>query len=173
MLKISTRVLSLVFCLVLVPLANATEIKIGWVDLQKALEQTSAGKKAKKELEKAIKKKQKQLKSKESDLKKKQEDLEKKRLVLSEEVRGRKELEWQQDLIKFQELVRKSQIGLKKRERELTEPILMKLQESIKKVASQGGYTMIFEKSNQGLLWAAKGTDLTKAVLKAYEKMKK
>jgi outer membrane protein len=151
----------------------ASDIKIGYVDLQKAIQETSAGKKAKKELEKEFNAKKEELAKKEKDLKSMNDDLEKKKAVLSDEVRNKKQGELQQEMMKFQDQVRQSQMNIQKKERDLTQPILEKLQELLDKTAKAGGYTMIFEKSEQSVLWARKDADLTDDLVKAFEKNNK
>ena len=58
--------------------ARADEQKIAVVDMQKAIQTSESGKKAKAELETAFNKKKKELQSEETSLKKMQEDLQKK-----------------------------------------------------------------------------------------------
>ena len=152
--------------------AAPADVKIGYVDLQKAIQETNAGKKAKKDLEKEFNSKKDELQKKEADLKKMNEDFEKKKNVLSDDVRNKKQQELQQEMFKYRELVGQSQLNLQKREQELTKPILEKLQEVLDKVAKDAGYTMVLEKNEQSVLWAKKDVDLTDEVVKAFEKSK-
>lgn len=153
--------------------ANAQETKVGYIDMQKAIQETSAGKKAKKELEKEFNAKKTELQKKEADLKKMSEDLEKKSAALSDEAKGKKQQELQQAMMKFQQEVGESQLNIQKKERSLTEPILEKLQAAIEKVAKSGGYTMVLEKNEQSVLWAKKEIDLTDEVVKEFERTSK
>ncbi len=147
----------------------ADAAKIGYVDLQKAIQETSAGKKAKKDLEKEFNSKKADLQKKEADLKKMGDDLEKKKVALSDDVRAKKTQELQGEMMKFQREVGESQMNIQKKERDLTQPIIDKLQGSIEKVAKKDGYTMVLEKSEQSVLWAQKDADLTEAVVKDFE----
>lgn len=151
----------------------AAESKIGYVDMQKAIQETSAGKKAKNELEKEFNAKKAELQKKEKDLKKMGEDLEKKAAALSDEARTQKQQELQTEMIKFQREVGESQMAIQNKERTLTKPILEKLEAAIEKVAQAGGYSMILEKSEQSVIWAKKDLDLTSEVVKEFEKSKK
>ncbi|MCB0407851.1 MAG: OmpH family outer membrane protein [Bdellovibrionales bacterium] len=148
------------------------ETKLGYVDMQKAIQATSTGKAAKAKLEKDFNKKKKELEKMEADLKKMSEDFEKKAMVLSDDVRGKKQAELQQEMMKYQKIVGQSQLEIQKKERELTMPIVKKLRDIIQDVAKNGGYTMILEKSEQSVLWAKEDADLTNEVIKAYEKKK-
>jgi len=151
--------------------AQAADSKIGFVDMQKAIQSSAAGKKAKSELEGEFNKKKKELEKREADLKKMGEDLEKKKAVLSEEVLQKKQVEFQEEMLKYREIVNKSQVEIQKKERELTGPILEKLRKVIEKVAKEKGYALILE-NNAGILYASAENDLTDAVLKAFEKEK-
>jgi outer membrane protein len=151
----------------------AADLKIGYVDMQKAIKETSVGKKAKKELEKDFNAKKAALQKKEADLKKMNDDLEKKKVALSDDVKAKKAQELQQEMLKFQREVGESQLNIQKKERDLTQPILEKLQASLDKVAKEGGYTLVLEKNEQSVLWAKKEVDLTDAVVKEFEKTAK
>src|SRR5206468_2055931 len=107
--------------------AEAPAVKIGYIDMQKAIQSTDAGKKAKKELETEFNAKKKDLQEKEKDLKKMSEDLEKKSMVLSDEVKQKKQMEFQEEMMKYREVVGKSQMQIQEKERTLTQPILEKL----------------------------------------------
>lgn len=150
--------------------AFAADLKIGYVDMQKAIQETSAGKQAKKDLEKEFNSKKAELQKKEGDLKKMDEDLRKKATALSDEVRNKKMQELQGEAMKFQREVGESQMNIQKKERELTQPILEKLQAALDKIGKEGGYTMILERGEQSVLWAKKDLDLTDAIVKEFEK---
>ncbi|MFM6927670.1 MAG: OmpH family outer membrane protein [Bdellovibrio sp.] len=151
--------------------AAKAESKVGFVDMQKAIQSSSAGKKAKTELETEFNKKKKELEKKEADLKKMGEDIEKKKSVLSEEALGKKQAEFQEEMLKYRDVVGKSQMEIQKKERELTAPILDKMKKVIAKLAKDKGYSMVLE-NNQGVLFATPESDLTEDVIKAYEKDK-
>lgn len=167
-MKKSLLVLSL---LMTASLAQAADAKVGFVDMQKAIQTTSAGKKAKAELEGEFNKKKKELEKKEADLKKMGEDLEKKKSVLSEEALGKKQAEFQAEMMNYREIVGKSQLDIQKKERDLTAPILEKMRKVIANLAKEKGYTMVIENS-QMVLYATPDADMTEEVIKAYEKQK-
>lgn len=148
------------------------DIKIGYVDMQKAIQSTKDGQKAKKSLEAEFEKRKKSLQKKEGDLKKMGEELEKKAMVLSDEVRGQKQKEFQETMMDFQQTVQKNQQEIQQQERKLTEPILKKLQTVIEEMAKKDKYTVILEKRENGVLWAQKELDITEQVVKAFESKK-
>ena len=147
------------------------ETKIGFVDMQKAIQSTAAGKKAKADLEGDFNKKKKELEKKEADLKKMGEDLEKKKSVLSEEALGKKQAEFQEEMLKYRDVVQKSQVEIQKKERDLTAPILEKMKKVIAKLSKEKGYSLVLENS-QMVLFSTPESDLTDEVVKAFEKEK-
>lgn len=148
------------------------EVKVGYIDMQKAIQSTNAGKKAKKDLETEFNKRKSELEKKENDLKKMGEDLKRKQSVLSEEVFNRKQGEMQQEILQYREMVNKSQMDIQKKERDLTSPIVNKLKTVIDKVAKDEGYTVVLEKSDQSVIWAKSDLDITDKVVKEFEKQK-
>lgn len=152
--------------------AEEKPAKFGYVDIQKAIQATEAGKKAKKELEAEFNKKKKVLEGKEKDLNEMRTDLEKKAMVLSEEVRDKRRAELQEEFMKYQKLASESQQSIQNRERELTGPIVEKMLKVVAKVAEKEGYSMIFVKNEQTLLWARKDLELTDRLVAEFEKEK-
>lgn len=153
--------------------AAMAEVKIGLVDMQKAIQESTEGKKAKKELENDFNKKKKDLEKMEADLKKKKEDFDKKALVLSDDVKAKKQQELQVEFGKYQEAVGKNQMEIQKHEHELTSPIISKIRRVIEDIAKKENYTVVLEKSEQLALYSAREIDLTDRVIKDLDSAKK
>ncbi|MGZ3768304.1 MAG: OmpH family outer membrane protein [Bdellovibrio sp.] len=164
------RLLLIITTFILTAVAQA-ETKIGYIDMQKAIQGTSAGKKASKELETEFNKKEKEFEKIEVDLKKMGEDLEKKKSVLSEEALNKKQAEFQQEMLKYREMVNKGQMEIQKKGSDLSAPIIEKMKTVIAKLAKDKGYSMVLENS-QLVLYATAECDLTDAVTKAFESEK-
>ena len=145
---------------------------VAFVDVQQAVQTTSAGKKAKSSLDAEFKKRKETLDKKKADIEKMGQDLEKKRSVLSEEVLGKKQMELQEEMMKFQKQVAENQLEIQKKEEELVGPILEKMKKVIEKVAKEKNVSMVVEKKGQNVLYATAEADLTDSVVKAFEKEK-
>lgn len=152
--------------------AQASEMKVGYVDLQKAIQSTSVGKKAKAELEAEFNKRKKDIEARQADIKKMGEDLEKKKAVLSEEALAKKQAEIQEEMMKYQELVGKNQMEIQKKQNDLTSPILDKMKKLLDKIAKNDGYSAIFEKNEQSVLWIKAEFNLTDRLVQEFEKTK-
>jgi outer membrane protein len=148
-------------------------VKIGYVDLQKALNESDAGKEAKTSFNKRVEELQKVLDEKQNELKKLQDEMEKQKGLLTPEARAEKEKVYQQKLKDVQRFAKDSQEELQQKDAELTKKILKDLRDVIKKIGTDEGYTIILERGEALILFAAEGVDITERVIKAYNKTKK
>lgn len=138
--------------------------KIGYVDLQRTLNETAAGKKARKKLESDKKKKQKELDKKQKDLQKFAAELDKQRVVLKPDVLRQRERELQEKYVKLQETYLTLQQDLAKMESKLVSDIFRKASPVIKEIATTKGYKIILEKNESAVLWADSALDITAEV---------
>ena len=150
--------------------ADAT--KLGFVDLQKVLNLSSAGKAAKEQLSEKVKKYQEEINKRQEDLKKLKDALEKQSVVLSEKARNEKEKDYQQGLKEFQRLTKDAQEELQAKDEELTKRILVDIEKVVQSYGRKNGYTFIFVK-NESMLFAEEKSNLTEEVLKIYSADKK
>lgn len=161
---------STVFVLWAADIAQA-ETKIGFVDLPKAVQGTTAGKKAKEDLEGQVKKAKAELDKKEAGLKKMQEEIEKKKAVLSEKALQEKQMELQQEIVKFREEVAKTQGEFQKKNQDLTAPVMEKMEKIVNKISKEKGLSLVVQ-NGPDVLYVAPEVDLTDEVIKAFEKEK-
>jgi outer membrane protein len=150
--------------------AFGDDIKIGTVDMQKALQTVDAGKKAKSQLEKEFNAKKKDLQTEESNLRKITEEFKKQSLVMNDEARAKKQGEIQERIMKYQENTAKSQQEIQAKERELTDPILNKLRDIIVEMAKKKGFTVVLERNENMVLFSQDKDDITQDVISAYNK---
>jgi len=144
----------------------ASAQKLGVMDLHKALNETSQGKKAKAKLETSFKDKQKQLDAKGKELKELNDDLERQRAILKPEALAAKEHELEQRYLALQDTYMKLQQDFAKQEAQLTKEIFQSAKKIIDDIATRDGYTMIFEKTESSVLYAGKGLEITDEVIK-------
>ncbi len=155
-------------------LANALgDTKIATVDMQKAIQTVDTGKKAKSDLEKALTLKKKEIQDEEAKINKMGEEFKKQSLVMNDEARSKRQVEIQEKIAKLQQLQMKSQTELQQKEQELTLPILSRLRQIIKELATQKGYTVVLEKNENMVLFSLEKDDLTEDVIRVYNKAPK
>jgi outer membrane protein len=154
--------------LVAAPLAaSAAEVKLGVVDLQKALNSTKEGIAVKEVLSGKLKARKEQLAPRERELKDIQEKL--KSSVLSKEAKTALQKDGERKLSEFQELAYKAQNDQKKEEQEATQKILDGLIDIGRKIGKDEGFTLLLEKNGSGLVFYQDALDLTDRLVKAYD----
>jgi len=147
--------------------------KIGFVDLQKALNMSTAGQKAKEEISGKFKSYQDELSSRQEELKKLKEDLEKQAILLSEDARAQKERDFQRKLKDFQRFAKDVEEELQQKDAFHTRQILEELQEIISTIGKKEGYTVILERTESSVLYGDESVDLTDQVIKELNSRKK
>lgn len=157
----------LFFCAPAAPAADP--VKLGVVDLQRCLNESKMGKKYKAEFTSEADQMKAELEGEEAALKGLREELEKQGMVLSETARAEKEREYQERLEEFKEKFKTSQKALQRKDQELTRRILKDLQGTIRELGETGGYTLILEKGEGGLLYTGGEVDLTDEVIRRYD----
>src|SRR5215471_15744154 len=146
----------------------AEDIRIGYVDLQKALNESEAGKKAKETFKGEVDRLEQSLERRKQEVEKLKEELEKKGLLLKEEERDSLERDYRQKLRDFERMYKDSQQELEIKDREMTGRILEDLRQVIQGMGEQGNYTVILEGNNTVVLYGSKAIDLTDTVIRTY-----
>ena len=131
-------------------LAAETAMKVGLVDLFKAVNESEQGKKAKADLESIIKDKQTSLEDKGKAIEKLKGELEKQGGVLSAEAKKSKEEEFERLTREYQRTVTDSQTEVRKRESELTGHIVKDLRTVIAGIAQE---EQLFSKTRKDLCY--------------------
>ncbi len=146
--------------------AWSADLKIAYVDVMKALNESTKGLEAKKTLEQMVNARQASIDNIEGELKKLQGEMEKQASVLTPEAKKEKEENISKLKKEYQRNIQDSEEEVKKKESEYTQGILRELQTIIKKVGDEEGYAVIFNVGD--MLYSAKKLDITDKVIKAY-----
>jgi len=146
----------------------AAEIKIAYVNLQKALNESQPGKDAKEDMGGEVKRRQDEVNLRQEELKKLKEEIDKKGAVWSKEIREQKEKEFQAKSQDFQRFFLQSEDELRRKEQEKVREIIKELQEIVRELAKKKGYTYVFEKTEGGVIYGPDEMDLTDEVIKIY-----
>jgi outer membrane protein len=149
-------------------MAMAEDVKLGYVDLQRALNETEDGKKAKSNLKKVFDQKQKELDEQQETLKKDIEDFMKKKSLLAPEKASQKEAELQDRMQKVQQTYARHQQDLGTKEQEATGKIFERMSRIISKIATAENFTMIFDKQQSAVVFAKPHLDLTNDLIRRY-----
>lgn len=146
--------------------AAADEGKIGIVNMQKCIQTSDAGKKAKSEIESAFNKKKKELTDEENAIKKLQEEFQKQASTLSQSAQAEKKAKLQERYMKYQENVQRSQAEIEKKQQEASAPIIQKIRDQVASIAKKKGFTLVLEKNENIVIFTEDKNDITDEVLK-------
>jgi outer membrane protein len=147
---------------------SAADIKVGYVDLQRALNESDAGKKAKADFKVQVDRLEGQLKSKKEELDSLKSELERKGVVMRDEERRKLEGDFEHKRLDLKRRFEDSQAELQKKDAELTGKIIQDLQQIIKEIGDRDGYSLILELGSSPVLYYKKSADITDEVLSTY-----
>ena len=150
--------------------ATAQEpVKLAYVDMQKALNESKSGKKALGELQKLMEERKTGLQRQKENIEKKKDELDKQGLLLNEETRKGREAEIRTAERDYSRTLSDLKEEFGRRESEFTDGIRKDLLKVIEKIGKEGAYTLVLEKQYSAVLYAPASIDLTEALIKRYD----
>ena len=168
------RLVALAVTLALVaPAAALADIKLAYVDLQRALLEVNEGRDAKKRLQVVLDTKQKDLDKEQEALRREKEVLDKQASMMSEETRIQKQTDLQKKLFDLAQRWEKGKSEMAAKERSELQVIFQKMDPIIATIAQREGFTMVFEKTDSGLVFAPASLDLTNELVRLYNDQNK
>ena len=144
------------------------ELKLGFVDLHRAVNEVADGRSAKAKLKKEYDLRQKELDQKQEEIKQIQADLQTKGDAMSEEARHKAQQDLDQKVIQVGRLYQTLQKELAEKEQAALKGIFARMNGIIQTIAEAEGLTMVFEKSDSTLLYAQPSLDLTNELIRRY-----
>jgi outer membrane protein len=153
--------------------AWSAELKVGSVDIQKAMNECQAGIEAKKAITKEMEKLQKLFGDRQKELQVMKESLDKQAPMLKPDARAAKEKEFQTKVRDYQRWLEDNQKEIQAKGLEMERTIAQGLQQVIKKIGEEEGYTFVLEKNENIVLFSSKAIDITDRVIKAFDAQKK
>lgn len=155
------------FLLLAVPVWGQEGVKIGFVDLDRALNESRAGRSALEKLQTKVKETESRLLKEKQELERLRSDIDKKGLLLKEVERRNLEKEFQRRVRNYQREMRDSQEELNQRKNELMADILKGLEKVVTRIGKKEKFTLILERGQ--VLYTDQGVDITDTVIKRYD----
>lgn len=148
------------------------DLKVGVIDVNRALNLSDAGQRSKKVLLAAKAQKESELRAKESDLKKMADEL-RTNIMLTESARGQREQELRNRDAELRHQVQEAQRELQEQERKLTDSILTELRTVIGLVSQEKKLDFVLEaRAAETILFSRlKFVDITDEVITRYNKI--
>jgi outer membrane protein len=151
----------------------AADLRIAYIDIQRAINECHAGKEAKKLITKDLEKVQRSNSDKQKELQTMKETLDKQAPMLTPDARAAKEKEFQSKVRDYQRWVDDSQNEMNQKRIEMERNISTALVKVIQKLGADEGYTLILEKNESIVLFVSKTIDITDRAIKTFDAQKK
>jgi outer membrane protein len=141
----------------------SAQMKMGIVDVQRAVMQSEDGLRAQATLKKLFDSRQQELNKRQTDLQKQKDDIDKQKTVLSQQALQKKAEEWQKEMVELQSTFVEYNKELEKKQKELTDPIFERVLAAVKRVAGLDAYDVIVDRAT--VAFARSDLDLTDRVV--------
>lgn len=163
-------ILALLASLLIAPAVMAeTTDKIGFVDMQRALNESSRGKAALERLRGMMEMKKVELQKEKELIDMKKDELDKQGLLLNESTRREREEEIRKMERDHNRKFSDSKEELSREEAKYTEGIRSDLLKVVEELGKETGYLLILEKQFSAILYAPESIDLTDNVIQRYD----
>ena len=146
--------------------AAAQGMKIGYVDVQRAVQEVEEGKAARARLQTELQQKRADLDTKRSALEKMKADYEKQAPVLSDDAKRKKQEDFQKALIEARKSAGDLQEDMNRQEQQAMSNILQRLQQVVAEIAERESLSFVMDKGT--LLFAPSAADITNEVVRRY-----
>jgi outer membrane protein len=144
------------------------QVRIAVVDLQRALNETEDGRRAKARLKRLFKQRQQELDKRQGELKTLKENIEKNAEIWARDVLQKRAEEYQKAYIELQQQYVEYQRELAEKEAEMTQVIIARMEQILRRIGQAEGYTLIIERNEAGVVWVPGNLDVTDDVIQRY-----
>jgi len=167
---IKTALITTIVFLFFLTSSYGADDKIGVIDFQKVLKESTAGKSAKTEIENEGKRMEQKLKDEGEALEKMKKKFEAEIMVMSAEMRENKEREFRIKVDDFKVLQKKYAQEFKAFESKIIKQVQKEIFDLVEKIGKNGGYKLIVERS--AVLYYPDNIDITDTLIKEYNATK-
>ena len=142
------------------------QVRLAYVDVQRALNECDAGKRAKIEFQSKIQSLDSKLQREQSEVQGLKYEIEKKGMLMNPDQRQNLQDEYIKKAKDLDRNLKDARDDLQRQDNEVTGKILHDLGIIIRNIGEQSGYTMVLEKGS--ILWGASNLDITDQVIRSY-----
>jgi outer membrane protein len=166
MRNLFTSVLAVAGLLVVAaPLTAQTSTRIGYIDTRRVIQEAPGAQDARATMEREMEGWQQQMQAMEDSLRTMMTDYQQRSLVMSADAKQRREQEIMQKQQSFEERAQSLQMQAGRRQQELMEPIMQRVEEVISQVRQADGYGIIFDVASEAIVSADPALDITQRVI--------
>ena len=146
--------------------AQEQRVKIGFLDVQRVISESQAGKRARDRFQAEIKKAEADALRDKNEIERLKSDLDKKGPLMKEDERRNLEADLEKRYVNYQRAVTDTQQTLQKKDREMTNDILKELEKIVAEVGKADKFTLILERSQ--ILYSDQGIDISNRVIEVF-----
>lgn len=144
--------------------------KTGFVNLRDVINKSNAGKKLAEDLKRSMEKERESLIEKDKELKKLKEEIDAQAPKLKENELKQKKTNFEKKLQVFKDAVNEFNSGFRQKEQEIVVKLMPEILKTVATIAKKGKYTMIVDPQISQIAYFSRGSDLTKQVLRDFNK---
>lgn len=148
--------------------AYSTEMKMGYIDSNRLLNEYKGKDELKVKLQKQLEKWEKEAMTKKEQIQKLIKEFESQGAMLSDDAKTRKQKDIEQKQMEYETFVQKiwgAEGEAKKINEEVMKPVVDKVNIILQKIGKERDYTIIFDVASTGVVYAKEGMDLTNEVV--------
>jgi len=160
----------LIFAVLLLPATGWAQNKVGIVEMQVVIAESEPGATAMAELRGRFEDMKTELDKQNETITRLRDELQRQSMVLSQEAKQDKELEFRRMVRDFQDQYQAFQVKMKAEEDRLSEPILELLLNVIQEHGKKHDFTMIIDGTSAGLLYADEAVIITETIMQELNK---
>jgi outer membrane protein len=155
------------------PCIAADAITVGYVNMQEVLEKSKLGKRAQETLKQKFGPKSQEFAKEEQAIRQQQQTLERDKPLMSKDQIKKKEDELKKKVEEFQKTAGGTQQELAKEQQKLAQAIVGPAQEVVQALSKEKKMSLVFERSQAGLLYVDSALNLTDEVIKRLDERAK
>ncbi|MCK4352363.1 OmpH family outer membrane protein [candidate division WOR-3 bacterium] len=159
--------------LMLLPMTLFAELRVGYIDSRRIFDEYKGKTELSEKVQKKLNKWQQEAIAKKQEIENLIKEFESQSLMLSENVRAKKQRDIQQKQIKYEEYIQKiwgPEGEAQQQNEEIMKPFIDKVNSIIQKIGKEEKYTVIFDVANTGIVYAKEGLELTDQVIEELNK---
>jgi outer membrane protein len=165
-IKISSILLIFVFLFIFIQKSVAQDLKIVFVDMDKIIATSNAGKKAQSSMDKFAKKENQKFDSIEANLKKKEQDILNQKNIISKEELDKKVKSFQAEILKLRKEKAEFNRNIIKKNKEATNKMVNEINKILTQYASDNSVSLVIQKKN--IIIGKTELDITPEILKEF-----
>ncbi|MDY6820417.1 MAG: OmpH family outer membrane protein [Deferribacterota bacterium] len=158
----------IIFAITVIPLH--ADVKVGVANLQRALDESEAGKQAVEKMKEFFQEKQKEINRRKAELAQLKEEITNQSSLLTEEAKKDKMSTYQDRMKELQRFIQDSNEEMRKKESEYVSKIARELRDVVKELGRELGYDLIIEADQGGVLYNSNMVDITGKVIERYNR---